>query len=578
LALKVAYGLRKRAEFDGVQHIKLRPFRGKPTPRREVLSEGAVCGKGALPLPVDILAERDVAVSLRDGVVIYVDVFRPVGDTPVPAIVAWTPYGKSQPLPSLSKLSAPLSGLQTFEGPDPAFWVAKGYAVVNVDIRGTGLSEGRARLWGPGEGRDGHDLVEWLAAREWCNDKVGFAGNSYLAITQWYIGAERPPHLAALAPWEGHMDAYRDSVAPGGVPDAEFSKLAVLGLVKGGFIPDQARMIEREPLMTPFWRAKIADVERVEVPTYVVASYTNKVHSRGTIRAYNSLGSKDKWLRIHNTHEWSDFYEHQDDLLKFFDRYLKGLDNGWERTPRVRMAVLDPGGTDIVNRAEARFPPQCVRYERLYLDAATGAMSRQPLPTSASVQYRARGGEDRVQFTTRFDSAVEIVGSMSLHLWVSLRGADDSDIYLQAQKLDAQGKELPVMVHGAPYSGQHGAPCEWGTGQLRVSQRKLDLARSTEEQPVLVLNEPQLPSEGEVVPIAIEIPPMAMRFRKGEQLRLTIAGHKLFTPEVTFLPTAPSPNRGTTVIHTGGRFESSLRVPQQAWPSRPSRQGASPTC
>jgi uncharacterized protein len=565
-AVQLAYRLRKRAEFNGVAHVRFARNRAKPHPRSEVLPKGSVHGKGALPLPVDILVERDVAVTLRDGVVIYTDVLRPVGDTPVPAIVAWSPYGKNNPLSQLLKVQTPLSNLQKFEAPDPAYWVARGYAVVNPDIRGSGMSQGRCSAWGSSDGRDGHDLVEWLAARDWCSGKVGFAGNSYLAISQWFIGAERPPHLAALAPWEGLVDVYRNSVAPGGVIDAEFSKLGVL-LFKGGFIQDQCRMIEREPLLTPYWRDKIAAVERIEVPTYVVASYTNKVHSRGTIHAFQRLGSRDKWLRIHNTHEWSDFYEHQDDLLKFFDRYLKGQDNGWEQTPRVRMSVLDPGGVDVVNRAEDSFPPQSVRFERLYLDGATGALSRQPLGTLAKVSYKARDRKDQMQFTLRFDSATEIAGSMTLRLWVSLIDANDTDIFLQAQKLDAQGRERPVLVHGAPYSGQHGAPFEWGAGQLRVSHRKLDPARSTPEAPVLAHDAPQPLVGNEVVPVDIELPPMAIRFRPGEQLRLLIAGRPLYTPEFTFLASAPSRNRGTVVIHTGGRFESHLLAPLQPSPA-----------
>ena len=113
---------------------------------------------------------------------------------------------------------------------------------------------------------------------------------------------------------------------------------------------------DRRSGMTTPWPPKAA-VERITVPTYVVSSYTNKVHTRGTIHAFNALTVQDKWLRIHNTHEWRDFYRNQEDLLRFFDRYLKGVDNGWESTPRVRMSVLDPGGEDETNIVTDSFPP-----------------------------------------------------------------------------------------------------------------------------------------------------------------------------------------------------------------------------
>ncbi|MEY8141201.1 hypothetical protein [Falsihalocynthiibacter sp. CO-5D18] len=86
------------------------------------------------PLPVDIILDKDVAVTLRDGTTIYTDVLRPVSDEKVPVIVAWSPYGKScgnapqyDDLFSLLGMDPSiLSGLQKFEGPDPAYWCAKG--------------------------------------------------------------------------------------------------------------------------------------------------------------------------------------------------------------------------------------------------------------------------------------------------------------------------------------------------------------------------------------------------------------------------------------------------------------------
>jgi uncharacterized protein len=561
-AVQLAYWTRQRAEFAGVPYVHFARSREKPNPRTEVLKKGSVHGKGALPLPVDILVEHDVPVVLRDGVTIYIDILRPTNREKVPAIVAWSPYGKKNPLSRLAKVPIQLSNLQKFEAPDPAYWVARGYAVINPDVRGSGMSEGKHAFWGSQVGNDGYDVVEWLAACEWSNGKVGFAGNSYLAISQWHIGAARPPHLAALAPWEALVDLYRHSVAPGGIPDAEFSKFAIL-LCKGGFTEDQAEIIGRDPLIAPYWLDKIPALDRVEVPTYVVASYTNKVHTRGTIHGFNGLGSKDKWLRIHNTHEWSDFYEYQDDLLKFFDRYLKGIDNGWEETPRVRMAVLDPGGKDTINRPEESFPPRSARLEPLYLDAATDKLSNQCPTASATAQYDASSQSGQRSFTYRFDTAIELAGSMKLRLWVSTPSADDADIYLQLQKCDRAGTELPVLVFGAPYSGAHGAPYEWGNGQIRISQRKVDLAKSTDALSFLCHDEEQRLRPGEIVPVDIEIPPMAMRFREGEQLRLTVSGRPLATPEFTFLLSPPSRNRGMTMIHTGGRYQSYLLVPQQ---------------
>lgn len=83
-------------------------------------------------------------------------------------------------------------------------------------MRGTWNSDGNAVLPCAEQGRDGHDVVEWIAAQEWSNNCVTMCGNSFLAATQWFVGAEQPPHLTCLAPWEGFNDLYNDQVRRGG--------------------------------------------------------------------------------------------------------------------------------------------------------------------------------------------------------------------------------------------------------------------------------------------------------------------------------------------------------------------------
>ena len=177
-------------------------------------------------LPVEITFEKDLVVELRDGVKIYVDVFRPAGSEKVPVIVAWSPYGKAQGTSlsatgvfSLVGLSDGIvSGLHKFEGPDPAYWCAQGYAICNPDIRGVVDSEGDSVLWDRQEGRDCYDLIEW------CTGTVAMRGTSHLAVSQWFTAAEQPPHLVAINPWEGVSDVYRDLVMRGGMPDIGFAR------------------------------------------------------------------------------------------------------------------------------------------------------------------------------------------------------------------------------------------------------------------------------------------------------------------------------------------------------------------
>ena len=147
-------------------------------------------------------------------------------------LVAWSPYGKSQGTASsvvglfgmLGIDNGVLSGLQKFEGPDPAYWCAQGYAVCNPDPRGIAHSEGDSVMFGRQEGEDCYDLIEWLAVQDWCSGKVGMSGTSYLAHAQWFTAAEQPPHLAAISPCEGFSDIYRDLTMRGGMPDIGFAE------------------------------------------------------------------------------------------------------------------------------------------------------------------------------------------------------------------------------------------------------------------------------------------------------------------------------------------------------------------
>ena len=179
-----------------------------------------------------LLIERDIAVRLRDGVRIYVDIYRPdgpPGEKDLPVIIGWGPYGKHTVGRTYSRESGVrpewVSKYTGFEGVNPLYWVPRGYAIVNANPRGTWGSQGDATYWGHEEAADGHDLIEWAAAQAWCNGKVGLAGVSYLAIMQWLIAATRPPHLAAINPWEGLTDMYREFAFHGGIPETFFTPI-----------------------------------------------------------------------------------------------------------------------------------------------------------------------------------------------------------------------------------------------------------------------------------------------------------------------------------------------------------------
>ena len=101
-----------------------------------------------------------------------------------------------------------VSGLEKFEGLDPAWWVAQGYAIASVDVRGAGDSDGDTPCMGSQEAEDAHDVIEAVAKLSWCNGNVGMAGNSYLAIMQWHAAAQNPPSLKAIAPADAYIEFF----------------------------------------------------------------------------------------------------------------------------------------------------------------------------------------------------------------------------------------------------------------------------------------------------------------------------------------------------------------------------------
>jgi len=528
----------------------------KPRPGREVLKKGETFIEGGRPLLCDILWERDVTVKLRDGVSLYLDIFRPADvQAKIPAILAWSPYGKGIPQePPPGVLREWVSGLQKFEGPDPAYWCAQGYAVVNVDTRGAFNSEGDIHFWGPVDARDGYEVIEWIASLPWCNGNVGMCGNSWLAISQWFIAAENPPHLRAIAPWEGLNDLYRHDVVRGGIPNTGFCELIIRSLKGNNNVEDIPRMVERYPLMNSYWESKRADLSKVKTPAYVVASWSNDLHTLGSLEGFRLIQSEKKWLRVHNTHEWQDFYspENTEDLRRFFDFFLKGMDNGWENTPKIRLSILDPSGNDLVNREEEDWPVK-VSYTKLYLDAKRSSLSLEPPSERASLSYLPLDERGKAVFTYVFPTDAEVIGYIKLKLFVEVRDADDADLFALLEKCDPYGNPLHPPAGPFVYYGPH--------GRLRLSHRTLDERLSSEWFPVHSHREEKKIKEGDIVSCEIPLWPTGMRWRKGEILKLTICGFNPIPFHLSQVPPLKTLNKGLHVIHTGGEFQSFIYLP-----------------
>jgi len=554
-------------------------------PREEILKAGSRKSAKSKPLPCGIIWKVDVPVRLRDGVIIYIDIFLPehaLAAAKIPAIVAWSPYGKQGGLSALEDFPSrmgvkeeTLSGYQKWEGPDPAYWCAKGYAVINPEARGAYSSEGDIQSFGEAEAKDAYDLIEWLAIQDWCNGKVGLAGNSWLAISQWFIAASRPPHLAAIAPWEGFTDVYRHHAAVGGIPDVGFMESIFPLLAGKGRVENVPEMIKKYPLFNAYWDSKCAKVENIAVPAYVVASWSNPIHTPGTFEGWHRLPGNDKWLRVHDTHEWYDFYENQDDLECFFGRYLKNENNGWEETPRIRVSLLkdkknkQPKTEYIVLE---KFPLE--GNKRIYIDAGFDTLSDKAAERSASKTIKLKNKE-QLKLIYKFEEKTTIIGPIKVKLHLSIKRGNDADVFVRAVPLskngkvrrfrmapidDIVGKTITNLLLLSKNSLQRHFFYDGSWGKLRVSHR--DYQKNDDNGFTIRYNHKGLSfvAEEEIVEMDLILTPLGMEFEAGDALQIIIAGHDL-SPMPVDKRKRTTPQDQDIKIYAGEKYNSFIELP-----------------
>ena len=508
-----------------------------------------------------VILEKDVPVKLRDGVTIYVDVFRPETGNAAP-LIGWGPYGKhghtryAVSFPKADVDQSRMSDYTAFEAPDPFDWVPRGYAIINPNPRGTWYSEGRATFLSPEEAADFADLIEWAGTRSWSNGNVGLTGVSYLTSAQWRVAELNPPHLKAINPWEGWSDTYREVVRHGGIPETSFWNYLPGRWGHSVTELEDLRLETRErPFLDAYWESKRAQLERIKVPAFVCASWTDQgLHTRGTLEGFRKISSAQKWLYVHGRKKWAHYYAPRCVEMQraFFDHFLLGKETELSRWPKVRYEVRDAFGHGTEKSAD-EWPINGTRYTPLYLGDGTLASA----PTSAAARrYDPTKGE-ALQFDHRFAEATELVGHMALKLWVSIEAGDDMDIFIAVQKLDRERNIVPF----AYYAQFENGPV--ALGWLRASHRELDEAASLPFLPVHKHQRELKLKPGEVVPVEIEIWPSGTRFEAGDSLRLVIKGSDIYDypkPSV-YARHEHLRNAGPQSIHVGGARESRLLVP-----------------
>jgi putative CocE/NonD family hydrolase len=374
-----------------------------------------------------------------------INVFRQSGAEARPVVLSIHPYGKDN-LPKrrgdtwtfsaqyrVLRQPQPVtfSALTGWEAPDPAWWTARGFVVVNADSRGCGHSEGTGTLLSRREADDTYDLVQWIAGQPWSDGDVVMLGVSYLAISQYAVAALRPPALRAICPWEGFTDAYRDLTFPGGVRERGFTRMwsrNVRRHTRKAY--ELERMQDIHPLRDEFWRSVAPELSAITVPMLVCGSFSdNNLHSRGSIRAFTRGGSGHARLYTHRGGKWTSFYSEAalGEQLKFF----RGVLDGAGASRSVRLEVREDRDTVVAVREEAEWPLARTRWRPLYLGDG-GMMAPEPSAGPGSVAFGTRSRA--ASFTWTVPEDIELTGPMAARLWVELSGCDDANLFVGVEK------------------------------------------------------------------------------------------------------------------------------------------------
>lgn len=512
-------------------------------------------------VPVEMTIERDVGIRMDDGLVLRADIFRPKSGGKVPAIMNMGPYCKglryqegyadswefmSETHPEI--LEGSTCSYLTWETVDPERWVPSGYAVVRIDSRGAGRSPGFMGFYSKREIDDFYNCIEWAAVQPWCTGKIGLLGISYYAITQWLVAAKQPPHLAAILPWEGASDHYRDKTFHGGMfcngflerwyPNRALPRQHGVG--KNGALdpwlgepcsgPETLSKEElaknrldyivessRHNLIDEFHKERSADLSKIVVPLMSAGNWGGiGLHQRGNIESYLRSASKQKWLSMHvGRHEEYFYLPYGLDIQRrFFDHFLKGLDNGFEKEPPVQLTIRHPNNK-FEERKENEWPLARTRWTKMYLNTHFNSLTFEPPTGKGSVSFNA--GVDEVVFRAQpFKVETEITGPLAAKIFMS-SSTTDADLFLTLRGFAPDGKEVT-------FQGANDPKVPLAQGWLRASHRKLDPKLSLPYRPYHVHNEIQPLTPGQMYELDVEVWPTCIVLPSGYWIELIVEG------------------------------------------------------
>jgi len=502
----------------------------------------------------------------RDGTELKYSVLLPEGDGPFPVVVNYSGYD-----PGSIGGSAYQTGNTTMSPEIDRELISEGYAVMGVNMAGTGCSDGTFDLFAERWSTDGYDAVEWAAEQPWSDGQIGMANWSYAGLSQVLTAIDNPPHLKAIAPGMAVTDPWRDVGYPGGVTNwlfpyswgifiqsrwaAAYESAQTEGDAKcianvdahnAGFEDvNPYAQLRDVPYITPESKYKGRAWKRADdIKAAVLSMVSWQDEATGPRAGYyqNRLNPRKSYLvGANGPHDSYASNRWRRLLVDFFDRYLKGEDNGFDKKPHVRLWMdssapgMQPGDNGDLSQLKPgevitrRSLPVKVKPHRLWLRSKERLTDAKPQGKAKpdSYAYPDRGpavnaylgSDDRqwteepaseagtVAFTTApLKKALTFYGPASLDLWVSAT-APDADIQATITEVRPDGQEVYVQ-----------------RGWLRLSERVQLKSEATQLLPFQkhIESAVQPLTSSKPIRARLEVNQFAHSFRPGSSIRVLL--------------------------------------------------------
>lgn len=567
-----------------------------------------------------MICERDVFVPMRDGTKLCVDIYRPDTQEKLPALLAFAIYNKELMGPATAESLPPQPAWAPLwygllEAGDTHFLVSRGYVHVIGNPRGVSKSEG-----GGSREYDSYDLIQWMAEQPWCDGNVGMIGISGFGAEQLHVARQQPPALKAIFPFDprgamGTLGSFREEY-PGGVLHSfrylitHFSAIHETRGLPGELPPEreaQWREAMENPdydiyvqlknvltqkgqhipgyfnvLINPYDDAEATDkaienLSNIRIPTYTGSgwyAYTYKGHLNGAQTYFDRIDAPKRLALLGPQHLPRPFHTLHDEMMYWYDYWLKGIDTGVMNEPPVKYWTM---GSNTWNTAQT-WPPENVQWSRLYLESWERLRSRPFVEQSVDM---LRAPDVFVQMPLTQTNKVARLRYMTDPLPCDMMIAGPSELVLYADIDQEDTNWIAVLSDVGPdvsvqsaREGERDVPSdlperELTRGWLKASHRAVDESRSKPGRPwhPLTREASRKVTPGKIEEYRIEIMATANVFRKGHRICLDITSMDVPTgiggaTNAEYVPYHVCSSK-TVVhrIHHGARHPSHLLLP-----------------